>query len=297
MTVRYKNPSGSCLNTLKLSEKYDNLHLFERKLSSGLYRAPRTMFHRFSILVSGKHTFTSFEMDRLASQRPTQARLGSVCFIPAGCECSYAIEGDDFLVFGIEIPITKMQKIVGDTLKTTSNSGQVLFGYFGPSNPKIRKISNLLYEEFHRANNCHELYLSSLTTALCVELVRGLNLDSGVNHTKHNRIADIDFELVLRLMNKAICGPLKIADIAKAFSMKPYTFSRAFRAKFQETPSQYIARERLEHAIHLLKNSEDSISQVAYRCGFSSQAHLTTRMQKYFSMTPAQVRNRHSTRM
>ncbi|MEM8577270.1 MAG: AraC family transcriptional regulator, partial [Pseudomonadota bacterium] len=41
---------------------------------------------------------------------------------------------------------------------------------------------------------------------------------------------------------------------------------------------------------HQLVTTELSIAEIAYNCGFSSQAHLTTRFSEEFGVTPARYR-------
>jgi AraC family transcriptional regulator len=56
------------------------------------------------------------------------------------------------------------------------------------------------------------------------------------------------------------------------------------------SPHQYLVDLRLAQAERLLVESELSIAEVAFGCGFSSQSHLTTVMRRHKNMTPAQIR-------
>ncbi len=42
------------------------------------------------------------------------------------------------------------------------------------------------------------------------------------------------------------------------------------------TPQRYLNRLRLMKARHLLRHSEASVTDIAYRCGFSDSNHFST---------------------
>ena len=63
-----------------------------------------------------------------------------------------------------------------------------------------------------------------------------------------------------------------------------------FRQVFGLTPAQYVARVRVGAAAALLAESKLAISDVAARCGFTDQAHLTRQFARYTGLTPGQYR-------
>lgn len=74
-----------------------------------------------------------------------------------------------------------------------------------------------------------------------------------------------------------------LADIA-CFS--PFHFHRVFNAIVGETPNEFINRVRLDRAaLILLFHNENSISDVAYRCGFSSQSVFARAFKEKFGMS------------
>jgi len=56
------------------------------------------------------------------------------------------------------------------------------------------------------------------------------------------------------------------------------------------TAHRYLLNRRIERARRLLGQADMSIAQVAYRCGFSSQAHLTLAFRRACRLTPGEYR-------
>jgi len=66
---------------------------------------------------------------------------------------------------------------------------------------------------------------------------------------------------------------LPLEALARVACFSPFHFHRIFGAMVGEAPTPYVKRVRLEKAASLLlKNPEQSITDIALRCGFSSSA-------------------------
>ncbi len=85
---------------------------------------------------------------------------------------------------------------------------------------------------------------------------------------------------------------LNLDLIAHHCHFSPFHFHRVFRGIMNETLSNYVARKRLEKAIHLLVFKKDSsITNIAFDCGFSSSANFAKSVKKYFGYSPSEIRS------
>ncbi|GHF16042.1 AraC family transcriptional regulator [Amycolatopsis deserti] len=96
------------------------------------------------------------------------------------------------------------------------------------------------------------------------------------------------------LMEQRLADPLPLADLAAAAALSVSQFTRRFKAATGETPHRYLMRLRVEHACRLLRGSALSIPEVAARCGFSHQEHLTRVMRGRMGVTPGAYRRGNS---
>ena len=71
-------------------------------------------------------------------------------------------------------------------------------------------------------------------------------------------------------MDRDYAKPLDIPALAKIAIVSEAHFIRTFRATFGETPHRYLQRRRIERAMFLLRETEDSVSDICLDVGFAS---------------------------
>jgi AraC family transcriptional regulator len=81
-----------------------------------------------------------------------------------------------------------------------------------------------------------------------------------------------------------------VSDLARVAGLGANHFAHAYTRATGQAPHQAVLRERLQHALHLLRHSRLSLAEVALASGFASQQHLTHTMKRRLGHTPGQVR-------
>jgi AraC-like DNA-binding protein len=84
---------------------------------------------------------------------------------------------------------------------------------------------------------------------------------------------------------------LSLSAIANELGMSQYYFCRLFKRSTGMSPHQYLIRQRIERAKHLLKQREQSITMIAMECGFANQSHFAKYFRQYMGMNPKQFCN------
>jgi AraC family transcriptional regulator len=79
---------------------------------------------------------------------------------------------------------------------------------------------------------------------------------------------------------------LRSGDLASLVRLSRSHFSRAFKTSFQETPTAYIMRLRVEVAQHKMRSTGHSLSQIALECGLADQSHLCRMFRRIVGQTP-----------
>lgn len=97
---------------------------------------------------------------------------------------------------------------------------------------------------------------------------------------------------VLEFINQNYQKPITLADMAKLAGYSPNYFHNVFRTVMGKTPQDYLMEQRLQHAKWLLVQTEMTLSEIAYECGFSSQSHLCARFKRSVFCTPGEYRQR-----
>lgn len=96
------------------------------------------------------------------------------------------------------------------------------------------------------------------------------------------RLTDVVYSLMGR-------SQVDVDSVASTLCLSPSQLRRKLQAITGKTPAAYFLQIRLSNACRLLdKNPELSIGEVAFRCGFTDQAHFSHAFQKAYNMSPSQ---------
>lgn len=83
---------------------------------------------------------------------------------------------------------------------------------------------------------------------------------------------------------------ITMADIAKAAGYSPNYLSRKFREAAGIGVHEYLVFIRLQHAALELITTDDSITEIALRCGFSDSNYFKDAFKKRYGITPRAYR-------
>lgn len=81
-----------------------------------------------------------------------------------------------------------------------------------------------------------------------------------------------------------------LAQLARGASYSPWHLIRVHRDVFDETPSEYAARLRLEHAWSMVRDTAAPICEISEALGFESQSAFCRSFKKSFGRTTSEVR-------
>jgi AraC family transcriptional regulator len=84
-----------------------------------------------------------------------------------------------------------------------------------------------------------------------------------------------------------ISGPVLVADLGALIQRSEAHFSRSFKRTFGEPPHAFLVRRRVELAAQYMLTTDASLSDIALRCGFTDQAHLSRHFRQAAGQTPA----------
>ncbi|HDT2221099.1 TPA: HTH-type transcriptional activator RhaS [Klebsiella variicola] len=79
-------------------------------------------------------------------------------------------------------------------------------------------------------------------------------------------------------------------EVAAQFSLSLRTLHRQLKQQTGLTPQRYLNRVRLMKARHLLRHSDESVTDIAFRCGFGDSNHFSTLFRREFDWSPRDIR-------
>ncbi|WP_433571665.1 GlxA family transcriptional regulator [Streptomyces sp. CA-251247] len=84
--------------------------------------------------------------------------------------------------------------------------------------------------------------------------------------------------------------PIQLRDMAERESMSVRTFTRRFREEVGVSPGQWLTRQRVERARHLLESTDLSVDQVARDAGFRTAQSMRQHLQAVLGVAPTVYR-------
>lgn len=85
--------------------------------------------------------------------------------------------------------------------------------------------------------------------------------------------------------------------VADRFSLSLRTLHRQLKQHTGMTPQRYLNRIRLTKARHLLRHSDESVTDIAFRCGFGDSNHFSTLFRREFNWSPRDIRQGRDTQL
>jgi len=153
----------------------------------------------------------------------------------------------------------------------------------------ISEILNLLFGEIDLGGVSTRLYIDSLAHALTVRfLFLGERMPGQARRPAI--LTRRKLSRVQELIESRLDADVTLQELAGAAGYSRSHFLRAFHATTGVTPHRYLLNRRIERARRLLAEADMTIAQVAYSCGFSSQAHLTLAFRRACGLTPGEYR-------
>lgn len=84
---------------------------------------------------------------------------------------------------------------------------------------------------------------------------------------------------------------LSLKELSIETGVHPITISKHFRKYFSCTLGEYLRKLKVNKSISLIKNSDLTLTDIAFQCGFSDQSHFTRTFKSYVGFLPKNFRN------
>jgi AraC-like DNA-binding protein len=98
------------------------------------------------------------------------------------------------------------------------------------------------------------------------------------------------FERVNTYIMKNFDQVITLKEIAAVANMAICTFCNFFKEQYRVTFVEYLNLIRIGHACMLLTDSDLSVADIAYKCGFNNIANFNRQFRKLKNMTPSEYR-------
>ncbi|MGY2438188.1 helix-turn-helix transcriptional regulator [Pseudomonas sp. SDO52101_S400] len=199
--------------------------------------------------------------------RPFDAMPNGLAFVPVGCD------------------VMSESPMGGEYLRVIRTDGTTLSGEQAFNNridPQAIHLASRMRRAFLKASVDDDWETWALALA---ERAEGKDTPSPQGSMTGSRMRLLD-----EFIDAGLDGPLGLQTMAQLLELSEGYFIRAFKQATGKSPHSYLIDRRLARARALMRDSTDSLSEIALACGFNSQAHMTSAFKQRLGVSPAQLR-------
>lgn len=151
-----------------------------------------------------------------------------------------------------------------------------------------RNLYNI-YDIFNNHTKINEATVSKQITDLLTKLIL-CKEQLPANSTSCSTHSQSAIEDTLTYISTNSDKNITLDELAKRASFSPYYFTRLFKKETGYTPHEYIILARINMAKYLLKATEFTIKEIAFRCGYTNECNFCTAFKKLTKISPSDYR-------
>jgi AraC-like DNA-binding protein len=98
--------------------------------------------------------------------------------------------------------------------------------------------------------------------------------------------------VVKEVIEQDLSKNYSLKELALLAGMNEFELKKEFKRVFKTTVNKYVKSKKMKHADLLLKNTQETVYEIAEKIGYKNATHFSAAFKKYYGVTPKNVRNK-----
>lgn len=162
--------------------------------------------------------------------------------------------------------------------------------YFPHGNSEFHAIIESLFESMEKCGAGYRYTTAGLILCLFGETQKNGYLDEKLYTETENAKNIYKLKKVLKFIRKSYSKPITLEDMSEAAGISPKYFCSFFKKMTSETPVEYLNNYRIERASHKLLGSDETVTDIAYNCGFNDLSYFIKVFKEKKGISPKKFR-------
>lgn len=154
--------------------------------------------------------------------------------------------------------------------------------------PLLKEIFPQLVRRLDGASDMDAVAAASLLRMLLVELADLIGRAQGESRWLSPTVRMV--KLFLVQMGESLDHPWTLDEMATQCGVKRTQFANIVKRLSGYAPAQYLHRIRFDKSCELLRNTDQSITDIALECGYASSQYFSEAFKKQARITPSEYR-------
>ncbi|MGH9949812.1 MAG: helix-turn-helix domain-containing protein [Pyrinomonadaceae bacterium] len=156
---------------------------------------------------------------------------------------------------------------------------------------QIEHIAMALKSEVESGYVSGRVYGESICTALSAHLTNQYSTVRVQDRIQNAKLTPGNLQKITKYIDANLHEDLRLSDLAEIVGLNQYRFAHNFKDTTGYAPHQFIVRLRLERAKKMLRETEMSVTEIAYAVGYGSPSRFTQSFRRHNGITPSAYRS------
>ena len=153
---------------------------------------------------------------------------------------------------------------------------------------KVMALVNAIMDEEREQKLYYRSAVKNYLTNLVLEIMRMHGELKSYGEAASKTTNAMQITSALDYINKNYGKQLKAKELADVCNMSETHFRRLFEEYINMSPMDYVNLIRIQKACELMKHSDDSMDEVAIKCGFTTTSTFNRNFKKFLDTSPYQ---------
>lgn len=196
-----------------------------------------------------------------------------------------------------EVIVFKPEGLFSSTVQTRSFcsellSGNILLNCVYREDSDIKNAADALFASLKNSYDYYHIEaLSALYGFFGTIIKKGLYKNQLSLPYSQSSKKILKLKKALSFIRKSYNQQISLHDMAKEAEMSHKYFCAVFKELTHQTPFEYLTSYRLERASTMLTETDTSVTDIAFSCGFNDLSYFIKTFKKYKGVTPARYRS------
>ena len=152
----------------------------------------------------------------------------------------------------------------------------------------IWEIHKVIRQEHENGKEFYKHNISNMVSTTLSIIARNITRDIKPKNAKGSKDKHTTIDELLSYIRQHVYDTdrMKISAIADRFVMTSSAISAYFKKHMGASLHHYILMYKIDLVKYRLKNTDFTVSEIAYQLGFTDESHLTRIFKKYNNLTP-----------
>lgn len=163
--------------------------------------------------------------------------------------------------------------------------------YYLREHAEVEKIFNSAFSDYFNEVSTEELSFKINIMNLFIIMINDWYYNT--QNSNFNTTTAENIKLSMEYIQENFSGSLSVPEMAEQAGYSVYHYTRMFKEIVGSTPIHYLNRCRINHAKQMLVETELSVDEVLFTCGFNSYSYFFRIFKDFCGVTPSQYKRKH----